>query len=124
MTKDSLKVLELLKKAQVTEDNTVYLNTDELFARTVIESGQPYVSVDLSEYSGCLWSILVYLAEQRLIMNLSGDFEYIQVTHEGWCHSQSLRAHNGLIWKERLIGAGITLAVWGLQELIVWLLHK
>lgn len=27
-------------------------------------------------------------------------------------------------WKERLIGAGITLAVWGLQELIVWLLHK
>ena len=124
MTKDSLKVLELLKKAQVAEDNTVYLNTDELFARTVTEAGQPYVSVDLSEYCGCLWSILVYLAEQRLIMNLSGDFEYIQVTHEGWCHSQTLRAHNGLIWKERLIGAGITLAVWGLQELIVWLLHK
>lgn len=124
MTKDSLKVLEILKRVQITENNTVYLKLDELTARTVVEKGQPFVSVDLSEYSGRLWSILVYLAKQRLIMNLSGDFEYIQVTHEGWCLSQSLRAHNGLIWKERLIGAGITLAVWGLQELIVWLLHK
>lgn len=124
MTKDSFAVLEILKRVQITEDNTVYLKLEGFTARTVVEKGQPFVSVDLSEYSDRLWSILVYLAEQRLIMNLSGDFEYIQVTHEGWHRGQSLRAHNGLIWKERLIGAGITLAVWAVQELIVWLLHK
>lgn len=124
MTKDSFAVLEILKRVQITENNTIYLKLDELTARTVVEKGQPFVSVDLSEYSDRLWSILVYLAEQRLIMNLSGDFEYIQVTHEGWHRGQSLRAHNGLIWKERLIGAGITLAVWAVQELIVWLLRR
>ena len=91
MTKESLKVLETLKKVQITEDNTVYLKLEEFTARTVVEKGRPFVSVDLSEYSDRLWSILVYLAEQRLIMNLSGDFEYIQVTHEGWCSRQAVR---------------------------------
>lgn len=84
LTKDSLKVLELLKKAQGTEDNTVYLNADELFARTVIEAGQPYVSVDLSEYSDRLNSILLSLSDEGYIRKLFVDFEYLQVTHEGW----------------------------------------
>ena len=28
------------------------------------------------------------------------------------------------VWKERLIGAGITLTVWGIQKVIVWLCSK
>lgn len=91
LTKDSLKVLELLKKAQGTEDNTVYLNADELFARTVIEAGQPYVSVDLSEYSDRLNSILLSLSDEGYIRKLFVDFEYLQVTHEGWHYLSQLK---------------------------------
>lgn len=91
MTKDSLKVLEILKRVQITENNTVYLKLDELAARTVVEKGQPFVSVDLSEYSDRLWSILVYLAERHLVENLSGDFEYLRVTHEGWSRSLKIK---------------------------------
>lgn len=85
MTFKSIKLLKLLKEAQVCEDNTIMIDFETLKAWTVASGTYtgPIKEVKLNKFNGSIFSTLDYLKDLEYI-----DYDYCtgqaHVTHTGW----------------------------------------
>lgn len=82
MTKQESKLLQLLKKIQLHEDGSIFIDYDELTAQTVHDGTQESVTAHLTKYGSAIRSIMKSLEEQSLIENHGQG--YARVTHPGW----------------------------------------
>ena len=85
MTFKSVKLLRLLKKAQICEDNTLVIDFGGMRAWTLAinPDSQPVKEVNLKKFSGSIVSTLDHLMKLEYI-----DYDYhsglAHVTHSGW----------------------------------------
>lgn len=56
-----------------------------------------------------------------LSISRSGLVDYLRLETKGRHYKELERMERQAKWKERFIGAGFTLAIWGIKELIMWL---
>ncbi len=86
MTLKAMRLLSKLKKAQLRQDELVYIDFDSLSACTVHEKGQPFGDISLRNYAGSIQSTLSYLEKLGYIE--CNKIGYVKVTHSGWCAFQ------------------------------------
>ena len=121
MTKDSLKLLDLLKTAQITEDGNVFFCISKMTVFTVVEKGKPYREVDISKYVDSIGSILNSLSAKGFIESGYPKHEYIHVTHEGWHCRKLLRQE---FWKNLMQSVLLPIIVSLITTLITLLLES
>ena len=85
MTFRSVKLLRLLKRAQIREDNTLVIDFDSMKAWTLVYNpdSQPVKEVKLDRFCGSIIATLDHLKKLGYI-----DYDYqsgqAHVTHSGW----------------------------------------
>ena len=85
MTIQALVMLSKLKKAQIAEDGTVYIDRETLSLCTVQAEGAPSVEIGVKNLRHSLDSVLSHLRCQNLIIiDGSPEETYVCVTHKGW----------------------------------------
>lgn len=93
MTIQALAMLSKLKKAQIAEDGTVYIDRETLSLCTVQAEGAPSVEIGVKNWRHSLDSVLSHLKRQNLIIMDGSLEEYVQVTHDGWHIWQTAISH-------------------------------
>ena len=73
-------------------------------------------------YSACLGLPSEFVSVIQPIMG--GKIAVLTLTHQGRNYRELERLENHAKWKERFIGFGFGLALWGVEEFIVWLLSR
>lgn len=83
MTFKSLKLLRLLKRAQICEDNILVIDFDQMRAWSPESDSQPIKKIKLDRFRGSIVSTLDHLEKLEYI---SYDYHTGQahVTHSGW----------------------------------------
>lgn len=84
MTIQALVMLSKLKKTQIDEDRTVYIDKEDLSLCTVQEGTAPYVEISVKNWVHSLDSVLSHLERQNLIIMDDPLREYVRLTHDGW----------------------------------------
>ena len=87
MTLHAARLLRKLKKAQQTENNTVFIDGTGLKARTQPHNAQACVEVSLKAYKTSLIPTLKYLDAEGLVEYRA---TFTQVTSKGWHYRQEL----------------------------------
>lgn len=90
MTIQSYLFLRKLKKAQITENGTVYFNEEKMTMSVEHKANEPYVDIDISKYENSIKSIVDYLRGHNLVIAPAANhgLSYVKVTHEGWRATQ------------------------------------
>lgn len=85
MTAQALIMLSKLKKVQIHETGTFYVDNDNLFLCTVKDGEHsPVVRISIQKQEHSFYSIMEYLVKQGLV-RVETPFYIYGVTHEGWC---------------------------------------
>ena len=85
LTFQAAALLRKLRKAQITERDTVFVDFDELTAATVRAVDKPPVGeVSLERFATSLRSVLAYLVAEEYIIQGEVFSSRIQLTHKGW----------------------------------------
>lgn len=84
MTIQSFIMLSKLKKAQINEAGTVYVDKEKWVLYTVRESDCPFFDLCIQKYKYSFDSIIEYLKSYDLVKTNDPICEYIEVTHAGW----------------------------------------
>lgn len=84
MTIQSFILLSKLKRAQINEAGTVYVDREKWILYTVRDSEHPFWDINIQKYKYSFDSIIEYLKGYGLIRTNDPLREYIEVTHAGW----------------------------------------
>lgn len=84
MTIPALIMLFKMKKAQIDEDGTFYIDDEKLFLGTVLDTeNSPMVKVSIQKQKHSFYPIVEYLMKRHLVKEESPLYIY-SVTHDGW----------------------------------------
>lgn len=87
MTIQALSFIRKIRKAQITEHGSVYIDFDNMLASTCHTANEPCVTVSLKRYRNSARAILAYLQDLGYIKYDRPD--YVDVLHKGWHITQS-----------------------------------
>lgn len=88
MTIPALNMLYKMKRAQLKETGTVYIDNENWFLCTVQDGDFPVVKVSIQNQEYSFYSIVEYLIKQGLVREETPSYVYA-VTHEGWYIGQT-----------------------------------
>lgn len=88
MTFQAYCFLRKMKKAQRQPDGDVYIDFEGLEMMTVVEKGQPRTVVPIRQYKNSICSILDYLKQEKLIVQLG--LEHFKLPQAGYYYLQTL----------------------------------
>ena len=86
MTIQSRLFLRKLRKAQISEGGSVYIDFDAMTASTVCDATAPCKTVKLNRFKDSARPILSYLEKLELVS--CDGLGYVEVLHKGWHPSQ------------------------------------
>lgn len=117
MTIQSRIFLRKLRKAQIFEGGSVYIDFDAMTATTVCDANALCKTVKLDCFKSSARSILNYLEKLECVSY--DDFGYVEILHKGWHPSQELAfAFCGFMLKSVLVPIGVSAAT---TLLTIWI---
>lgn len=117
MTFQMGKFIRKIKRTQVCEDWTVWIDFDTMTAVTYNRASDDTVTTDLSDFKASIHSMLSEL--QSLGYIELGDFGYCSLTHSGW-HAREITVQSAIKFTVRdiIVPLAVSAAANFLPELI------
>lgn len=83
-------LLRTIKRVQMTEGGTVFLDHEEKTMITVHDGNAPYTTASFAPWASGIRPLLDYLQENGLLVASKAHYEAVQLTHAGWTYERLL----------------------------------